>query len=112
MSTDHVVEYAPFTLAQGVSEEALLAASQRLEQEMLARMPGYRGRVLVRKSPREWADLVFWEDQAAADRVMALVAESPACAGYFALMDMAGASDPGAGVTHFTAVRTYGGVRV
>lgn len=112
MSAQYVVEYAPFTLAKGVSEEALLAASKRLEDEMLARMQGYRGRVLVKKSAQEWADLVFWQDRETADRAMQHAKESQICAAYFSLMDMTGVSDPNGGVTHFAAVQSYGGVRL
>lgn len=112
MNAQYVVEYAPFALATGVSEETLLAASRRLEDEMLAKMQGYRGRVLVKRSAREWADLVFWQDQEAADRAMQHARESQICAAYFSLMDMTGISDPNGGVTHFAAVQSYGGVRL
>ncbi len=112
MTNGYVVEYAPFTLANEVSEQALLAASKRLEDEVLAKTPGYRGRVLARKSEREWVDLVFWEDKEAADRIMEVARESPVRAAYFACMDMTGVTDPAAGVTHFTAVQSYGGVRL
>ena len=98
MSAQCVVEYAPFMLADGASEQALL---------MVSKLPGYRGRILVRKSERAWADLVFWQDQEAAERAMKLAAESSICADYFGLMDMTA----GAGITHFTVVQSYGGVR-
>jgi hypothetical protein len=107
MSAQCVVEYAPFMLADGASEQALLTASRRVEDEVLSKLPGYRGRILVRKSERAWADLVFWQDQEAAERAVKLAAESSICADYFGLMDMTA----GAGITHFTVVQSYGGVR-
>jgi hypothetical protein len=107
MSALCVVEYAPFVLADSASEHALLAASRRVEDEVLSKLPGYRGRILVRKSERAWADLVFWQDQETAERALKLAAESRICAEYFALMDMSDA----AGITHFAVVQSYGDLR-
>jgi hypothetical protein len=106
MSAPCVVEFAPFTLAEGIPEHVLLTASQRLEDEVLAKLPGYRGRALVRKSARAWADLVLWQDQEAAEHAMKVATESTIAAAYFALMD------PSGGVTHFAVIQTYGGLRV
>jgi hypothetical protein len=106
MSAPCVVEFAPFTLAEGVPEHVLLAASQRLEDDVLTKLPGYRGRAPVRKSERAWADLVFWQDRETADHAVKVAAGSEIAAAYFALMD------PSGGITHFAVIRTYGGLRI
>lgn len=107
-----VVEIAPFSLAAGIGEATLLAASERLENEVLKPMAGYRGRVLARKSERDWVDLVFWQDHAAAERMMEVARDSAICGAYFACMDMSGVTDPAAGVTHLSAVGVYGALRL
>lgn len=111
-NSSFVVEIAPFSLANGTSEQALIAASQRLESEVLAKFPGYRGRVLAKKSERDWVDLVFWQDHAAAERMMEVARESEICGAYFACMDMTGVTDPAAGVTHLSAIGVYGALRL
>jgi hypothetical protein len=81
-----VVEWAPFRLADGVTSSALLAASDRLHDEVLRHQPGFLRRELLSGDDGQWADLVFWADRAAADAVMALAATEPAFGGYFACM--------------------------
>jgi hypothetical protein len=102
-----VIEWAPFRLADGVTEAALLDASETLQREFLARRPGFVRRELLRGADGGWSDLVVWADQASADAVMSAVGESAACRAYFALMRGADAADPGAGVLHLRRVRSY-----
>lgn len=102
-----VIEFATFALAPRVTEAELMSASDRLESEFLAAIPGYRGRTLVQLPDGRYADIAFWRDTAAAESVMGRVAASPAAAAYFACMVGADPNDPAAGVQHFRAVRGY-----
>jgi len=108
MDRAFTIEMAPFSLAEGISEGALLDASDRLERDFLAQAEGYLGRVLVRKAQDSWADVVFWKSAEHAARAMESVTSSQACRAYFECMANADHDDPAAGVTLFEAVRHYG----
>jgi len=110
--TPYAIEMAPFTLATGVSEPALLAASDQLEREFLAKADGYLGRVLVRKDEHSWTDIVFWQSAAHATKAMEQAATSEACSIYFRCMAQADHDNPGEGVTLFQAVKQYGTIPV
>jgi heme-degrading monooxygenase HmoA len=81
-----VVEWAPFRLAPGVEESVLLEASEVLQREFLAHQPGFLRRELLRGDDGQWADLVYWEDEAAAGNAMREATASPACQSYFQRM--------------------------
>lgn len=100
-----LVEWAPFRLRPGVSEAALLDASEALQRDFLARQEGFIRRHLLRGTDGQWADLVYWRDEVAANAVMAAVADSPVCHAYFQLME--GPADPAHGVLHLHRVRSY-----
>lgn len=102
------VEWAPFRLAPGVDEAALVAASAALQEHFLARQAGFLRRELLRGPGGLFVDLVHWRDRASAEAAMAQVASSSACAGYFALM---AGSDVAAGseVLHLERLARYAG---
>jgi hypothetical protein len=102
-----VVEWAPFRLAAGVTEDALLEASETLQRAFLAKQPGFVRRELLRGADGQWADLVQWENEAAANAVFAAAGESPICHEYFRLMALPEGTDPAAGVLHLRRVRSY-----
>lgn len=104
------IEVAPFVIADGVSVDALMEASDRLEQDFLSKAEGYIGRILVRKDTRAWADVVFWKSGEHAARAMAAVSSSAACRSYFECMKEADHDDPQDGVTLFQAFKSYGAV--
>ena len=99
------VEWAPFTLKPGVTDEELLRASEALQEDFVKHQPGFIRRELLKGSGREWVDLVYWEDRESAERVAAHAAESPACRAYFEYME--GVADPAGGVLHFERRRLY-----
>lgn len=107
MKEGTVVEWAPFTLAQGVDEAALLAASDALQEAFLAGRPGFVRRELLRGSDGQWVDLVEWESEEAAARAVEDAARSEACFRYFRIMAGADQAEPGAGVLHFARVKAY-----
>jgi hypothetical protein len=102
-----VIEWAPFTLAEGVSEEQLLRASSELQVDFLAKQRGFVRRELLRGEDGRWVDLVYWADQASADEAMRRAMESSTCRAYFHLMAGAEQVDAGAGVLHFRRVASY-----
>jgi hypothetical protein len=103
-----VIEWAPFRLKPGIDEAALIEASERLQSAFLERQDGFIRRELVRRGEGDYVDVVWWQTMAAAQKAMQLVADSPTCGSYFAVMasNDAGAGD---GVEHFHSVRRYPG---
>lgn len=104
--TNHVVEWAPFSVREGVAEAALIAASEKLQREFLAGQDGFVRRELVKGQGRSYVDLVWWNSMETAEAAMTKVMESAVCREYFALMEPHQA-DAGAGVLHFRSLRTY-----
>lgn len=105
--SESVVEWAPFTLAPGVTESTLLEASAQLQADFLDQCPGFVGRELLRQADGSWCDLVRWRDRTAVDAAMARVSESHACHRYFSLMQGADHAAPGAGVILAGVRATY-----
>ncbi|MGH2626947.1 MAG: hypothetical protein ACRDHY_09895 [Anaerolineales bacterium] len=105
--TPGVIEWAPFRLADGVSEDRLLAASRELQDAFLARQLGFVRRELLRGKDGEWVDLVEWTDRPSAEAVTKAAAASPACLSYFRLMVGGSEVDPANGVSHFDRVAAY-----
>jgi hypothetical protein len=102
-----VLEFAPFDLADGISETELLDASEALQSEFLDRQDGFLKRELVRRDERHWVDIVYWRDKEAVERAMKNAEESPVCFRYFQLMIGADHDQPGSGVLLLEQVRSY-----
>lgn len=101
-----VVEMAPFKLKSGATQDQLQAASAALQTHFLSQQKGYLHRDLLKKSDREYIDIVHWASQADAEAAMKAAMESPACAGYFQLME--GPFDEAeGGVSHFSLLSSY-----
>ena len=105
--SEMMVEWAPFTLAEGVTEAELMEASQALQEDFLGLQDGFIDRRLLRGSEREWCDLVFWRDAQAVERAMSQVSASPVCYRYFNLMVAVDHAEPDAGVQLFSVKRSY-----
>lgn len=81
------IALAPFRLKNGVSEEALLRASDRFEEEFVRTQDGILRRVLVKDGDDgSSADLVFFRDLAVIERVIEAEQDSAACADFFTLL--------------------------
>lgn len=102
-----VLEWAPFQVLEGVTEAALVAASQKLQQEFLSRQPGFVRRELLRAGADRWVDLVHWQNRAAADKAMEIAHQNAACQAYFALMVPPPNQDLSQGVLHLDQVQTF-----
>jgi len=101
-----VIEWAPFRLRQGVSEERLLEASDALQGGFLQDQTGFVRRHLLRTADGGYVDMVVWSSRDVADTAMRKAAESPACSAYFAIMG-ADHADPGADVAHYDELKVY-----
>ena len=102
------VEWAPFTVAAGVTDAELLQAAAAVQADFLARQDGFLRRELLQGEGAEWCDVIHWRDPESAERAMQIAAESPVCHRYFALMVLPEA-DPGAGVRHFALRASFAG---
>jgi hypothetical protein len=102
-----VVEWAPFRLAPGAEEGALLEASEALQRDFLRHQPGFVRRELLRDADGQWVDPIVWTDHRSAMAAMTAAASSTACHAYFHLMAGGENMDAGTGVLHLNRVRAY-----
>jgi hypothetical protein len=95
------IALAPFRLKDGVSEGDLVKTSDAFEEQFVQHQDGIIRRILVKDSAGGYADVVFFTDAAAIDRVLEAEQTSEVCAALFAIMD-----DDG---THrvFEVLKTY-----
>jgi hypothetical protein len=77
------VEYAKFTLKEGVTDTQMIAASQKFEEGFLVKQSGYIKRDLLHLKGREWADIVYWASREEAEKVLKACEKSPVCGEYF-----------------------------
>jgi hypothetical protein len=101
------IQLAPIRLRDGVDEKTLLAASDVFERDFVRKQQGIIKRLLLRGKNRDYADLVFFESKADAERVAEREATSEACLAYFKVMEAPDASLPDMGVLSFEPVKTY-----
>ena len=81
------IALAPFRLAAGITEDDLVAASDGFEREFAQNQDGILRRTLLRDGEGGYADLVFFEDLAAIERVVEAERNSDVCAAFFSIMD-------------------------
>lgn len=81
-----VVEWAPFTLKEGVNESQLLAAAENVQRVFLASQPGFQRRELLQGANRQWVDLVYWQDEKSAESAAQAAMNSGICLQYFSMM--------------------------
>jgi hypothetical protein len=83
-----VTVLAPIKLATGKTEADLLAASKIFQKDFAAHEPGILRRELVRKPDGTYLDIVQFRSQEDFVDVVKKEMESPACAAFFAVMDL------------------------
>jgi hypothetical protein len=81
------IALAPFTLKPGVSEYVLLSTSDDFEERFVQKQDGVLKRILVKNTDGGYADIVYFEDLAAIDRVVQAEQNSEVCAAFFSIMD-------------------------
>ncbi len=104
---DLVIEWAPFTLREGVSEAELLAVADAVQGEFLEAQDGFVKRELLHATGRQWCDLLYWASAEVAQRAMECAMGDEACGRYFALMVTEDGQDPAAAVQHLVVRRSY-----
>lgn len=106
-STTITVEWAPFNVASHVTEEQLLCAAERVEQEFLKQQPGYLKRELLKGEGNQWVDLVHWRSEDDANNAGQSFMQFSCCQEYFALM--VGMDQPGCGPKHYHQAKAWAG---
>jgi hypothetical protein len=103
------IEWAPFTLAEGVGAAALLAASEALQRDFLSKQRGFLHRELLKGSDGQWVDLIYWESRDAVRQAMDNVQTSAVCQSYFTLMVPPSGDDPSGAISLFDRIQRYAG---
>ena len=101
------VVLAPIQLKDGLSEAALIKASDAFQTGFVSRQPGILRRLLLRAKDGSHADLVFFASKQAAERVVEAERTSAACHAYFEIMQIPEGVSPDMGVLSFEHVKTY-----
>ncbi|MBX2850699.1 MAG: hypothetical protein KTR15_03015 [Phycisphaeraceae bacterium] len=104
LSSEVTVEWAPFEVVHGVSEETLLQASERVQHEFLAKQKGFVKRELLKGSGNLWVDVVHWASKEDAQLAIEDAASSQVCGRYFELMAGVDYENLGEGVSHFSKI--------
>ncbi len=81
------IALAPFRLRAGISEDDLVRTSDDFQERFVRRQEGILRRMLVKDGDGGYADLVFFTDAAAIDRVVEAERSSEVCAAFFAIME-------------------------
>lgn len=82
----HIV-IAPGRLKDGVTEQAMLAASERFQTEFVVHQPGVVRRTLVTDQTGGYADIIHFTDEAAIGQVMEAELANDACQSFMALWE-------------------------
>lgn len=94
------IAVATFKLKPGITEEALLAASDDFETGFAQRQEGIIRRDLVRSASGGYGDIVLFESPEAMATVLGAEQSDPVCAAYMTLME----DDD---YTEFQVLKTY-----
>jgi hypothetical protein len=81
------IALAPFRLRDGISEADLVRTSDDFDEQFVQNQEGILRRILVSDGNGGYADIVFFTDAAAIDRVIEAEQSSEVCAAFFAIMD-------------------------
>lgn len=101
------VEWAPFVKNEGVSDEQLMIAADRVQSTFLSKQPGFIKRELIKKNETEYADLLHWASQSQAMSAGEKVFSCVQCNDYFKLMNMEASTSAGSGFSHYTILKTW-----
>ena len=102
------VEWAPFTLVEGVDEATLLAAADALQTGFLAAQSGFVRRELLRAGSRQFVDIIYWRSREDVEAAGRLVMDNAAAQKYFQLMAPPSEDDSTGGVIHLEQVKAFG----
>lgn len=101
------VEWAPFIKAEGVTEQQLIVAADRVNVDFLSKQSGFIKRELIKKSATEYADVIHWSTKEEAVTAGEKVFSCDECNHYFKLMDMESSAEAGKGFSHYEIVKKW-----
>jgi hypothetical protein len=101
------IQLAPIRLKAGHDEASLIAASDAFQASFVSKQTGIVQRILVRGNGGGYADLVFFESKADAERVAQAERTSEPCAEFFDVIEPPDPALPDMGVLSFEHVKTY-----
>lgn len=107
MADAHFIQLVPFQLKDGVDEATLLEASDAFQADFVSQQPGVQRRLLLRSAGGGYADLVFFESKAHADRIAAAEATSES---FRALLQLVAPPAPGVtapAISSFEQLKAY-----
>jgi hypothetical protein len=107
MAKGMYVQLAPIRLKDGVDENTLLASSDAFQANFVSKHAGIMKRVLLKGKDGSYADLVFFDNKDAADRVAEAEQTSEECLEFFKIMKAPDESLPDMGVLSFEHIKTY-----
>ena len=102
-----IVEYAPFTIKEGVTEDQLMAASQKLQENFADKQSGFIKRELLHLEGRKWVDIVHWATKKDAEKALKASETSPICNEYFSIMEPFDPKAPNGGPVHLELIKSY-----
>ncbi|MCF6257941.1 MAG: hypothetical protein L3K25_16875 [Gammaproteobacteria bacterium] len=101
-----IIEMATIKLLPGKTEQDLLRASEKFQQDFVNNLKGFISRELVHVKDNEYADIIHWQSMEDAKAVLTQEMSSDACMAFFSLMEM-DETNPEAGVRHFKSLAVY-----
>jgi len=80
-------EFSTFLVKEGISDEQLIAACQRMETEFLQHEEGFLHHALLKGDDGYWADAVFTRTRVAAEQICRNFMNNAACLDYLQLIE-------------------------
>ncbi|HSL29229.1 MAG TPA: hypothetical protein VK900_08535 [Anaerolineales bacterium] len=102
-----IIELAPFTLAEGVDEQTLFAASDALQTEFLSQQSGFIRRDLLNAGDGKWADVIYWNSRESVEHAMQQAPSNRAALQYFQLMADTSQDDSSGGMMLLSIAKSY-----
>ncbi|MDH5671085.1 MAG: hypothetical protein OEZ06_02990 [Myxococcales bacterium] len=99
---------APIKLAPGRTENDLIAASDRFQEQFVRHQPGVLRRELVRRAEGDYLDIIQFRSMDDAEAVMQAERESEVCRAFFEVMEIDESSDASESIDICSSLATYG----
>ncbi|WP_434361541.1 hypothetical protein NF212_24295 [Parasalinivibrio latis] len=99
-----VTVFAPIRLAEGKTENDLIAASEKFQAQFVSLQAGVLRRELIRTGSGEYIDIVQFRSEEDAVKVIEAEMTSPACHEFFSVMDI---DDTDGGLDFYPSLHTY-----
>ncbi len=84
-----VIEVTEFSLTEGTDHAAFISDVQRLNDSFFAAQPGFIHRSLTQANDTLWADVIFWESEAALEQAIRHAETDSAAVAFFRRIDPA-----------------------